>query len=95
MITAVSLGCGYPSSSIRTSVCSARFWLRRLLFTASSDAEGTLGGLVEVGRDIAQHIRRALELDVYAQMILCVHSTIQRANMKIVICTGQPAMVVF
>ena len=26
------------------------------------DAEGTLGGLVEVGRDISQHIRRALEL---------------------------------
>ena len=63
MVTAVSLGCGYPSSSIRERVFALPdSGYGVLLFTASSDAEGTLGGLVEVGRDISQHIRRALEL---------------------------------
>jgi len=32
------------------------------LYTGSSDAEGTLGGLIEVGRRIAGSIRGALEL---------------------------------
>ncbi len=63
LVTAVSLGCGYPSSSIRERVFALPdSGYGVLLFTASSDAEGTLGGLVEVGRDIAQHVRRALEL---------------------------------
>jgi hypothetical protein len=33
-----------------------------LLHTGSSDAEGTLGGLIEVGRRIHEHIQAALEL---------------------------------
>ena len=33
-----------------------------LLYTGGSDAEGTLGGLVEVGRRIADILRSALEL---------------------------------
>jgi hypothetical protein len=33
-----------------------------LVYTGSSDAEGTLGGLVEAGRNIRRHILRALEL---------------------------------
>ena len=33
-----------------------------LLYTASSDAEGTLGGLVQAGRRIAEFVRLALEL---------------------------------
>ena len=32
-----------------------------LIYTVSSDAEGTLGGLVEVGRRIAEVIRAALD----------------------------------
>ncbi|MDE0555329.1 MAG: hypothetical protein OXI24_13995, partial [Candidatus Poribacteria bacterium] len=31
-----------------------------LIYTGSSDSEGTLGGLVETGRRFAEHLRRAL-----------------------------------
>lgn len=63
MVTAVSLECGYPASSIRERIFAipdAGYGI--LLFTATSDAEGTLGGLVQVGRRIHEHIRNALEL---------------------------------
>ena len=33
-----------------------------LLYTGTPGSEGTLGGLVEVGRDIAHHLRRAAEM---------------------------------
>jgi hypothetical protein len=33
-----------------------------LLYTGSPDSEGTLGGLVEIGRKIDQHLRNAIEL---------------------------------
>ena len=33
-----------------------------LLYTGAGGSEGTLGGLVEVGRDIESHLQRALEL---------------------------------
>lgn len=63
LITAVSLECGYPASSIRERIYAipeAGYGI--LLFTATSDAEGTLGGLVQVGRRIHEHVRNALEL---------------------------------
>ncbi|MHB8898343.1 MAG: DrmB family protein, partial [Thermoguttaceae bacterium] len=63
LITAVALECGYPASSIRERIYalpSAGYGL--LLYTGSPDAEGTLGGLVEVGRRIHEHIQAALEL---------------------------------
>ena len=62
LITAVSLECGYPASSIRERIYSVpEIGYGVLLYTGSSDAEGTLGGLVEVGRRIHDHIRTALE----------------------------------
>ncbi len=62
LITAVSLGCGYPASSIRERIYALRgAGYGILLYTASSDAEGTLGGLVEVGRRIGQYLDEALE----------------------------------
>jgi hypothetical protein len=62
LITAVSLECGYPASSIRERVYAGAGGFGILLYTASPDAEGTLGGLVEAGRRVAQHLRAALEL---------------------------------
>jgi hypothetical protein len=54
--------CGYPASSIReriyVDVENGRFGL--LLYTASSDAEGTLGGLVTQARHIGSHLAVAL-----------------------------------
>ena len=59
LITEVALDCGYPASSIRERVY-ARAGFGILLHTGSPDAEGTLGGLVEVGRRIGQHLEAAL-----------------------------------
>jgi hypothetical protein len=62
LITAVSLECGYPASSIRERIYSGSTGYGVLLYTGSPDAEGTLGGLVEIGRRIGQHLKVALEL---------------------------------
>lgn len=62
LITAVSLECGYPASSIRERVYATESGYGILLYTGSSDAEGTLGGLVEAGRNITRHLDNALEL---------------------------------
>jgi len=63
LITTVALECGYPASSIRERIYALPdTGYGVLLYTGSSDAEGTLGGLVEVGRRIANTIRTALDL---------------------------------
>jgi hypothetical protein len=62
LLTAISLECGYPASSLRERVYAMDGRYGLLVFTGSSDAEGTLGGLVEAGRSIQRHVRRALEL---------------------------------
>jgi hypothetical protein len=63
LITAVALECGYPASSIMERVYAVpQVGYGVLLYTASSDAEGTLGGLVQAGRRIAGFVRSALEL---------------------------------
>lgn len=63
LLTEVSLECGYPASSIRERIYAIPdVGYGILLFTATSDAEGTLGGLVQVGRSIHVHLRNALEL---------------------------------
>jgi len=67
LMTAVSLDCGYPASSLRERIYALpaegtlpdRYGI--LIFTGSSDAEGTLGGLVEAARRIKDFVRRALE----------------------------------
>lgn len=63
LLTAVSLECGYPASSIRERIYSIPgVAYGVLLYTGTSDAEGTLGGLIEVGRRIHEHVRNALEM---------------------------------
>ena len=62
LITEISLECGYSSSAIRERIYgSERTGYGILLYTGSSDSEGTLGGLVEAGRRIAQQVHNALE----------------------------------
>ncbi len=74
LITAISLECGYPASSIREriycyrdesddpeeAVSKSRAGI--LLYTGTPGSEGTLGGLVEVGRSIITHLQRAAEM---------------------------------
>jgi hypothetical protein len=63
LLTSVSLECGYPASSIRERIYSIPdVGYGVLLYTGTSDAEGTLGGLIQVGRQIHNHIRNALEM---------------------------------
>jgi len=69
LITAISLECGYPASSLRERIyapvpdrndMTGCYGL--LIFTGSSDAQGTLGGLVYAARDIKRHLARACQL---------------------------------
>ena len=63
LITAVAMECGYPASSIRERIYALpRIGYGVLLYTGTSDSEGTLGGLIQVGRRIHEHIQSALEL---------------------------------
>lgn len=58
--------CGYPATSIRERIyvddALGHFGL--LLYTASPDAEGTLGGLVQQARYIEDHLTQALRMGV-------------------------------
>ena len=62
LIQSLSMRCGYPAASIRerifVDVHGERYAL--LLYTASPDAEGTLGGLVQEARRIEAHLQHAL-----------------------------------
>lgn len=67
LMTAISLDCGYPASSLRERIYALdedtggkRYGV--LIYTGSSDAEGTLGGLVEAARRISSFVRKALEI---------------------------------
>jgi len=62
LITAVSLECGYAASSIRERVYVGESGYGILLYTGTPDAEGTLGGLVQVGRKLGDHLENALAL---------------------------------
>jgi hypothetical protein len=62
LITSMSLECGYSSSSIRERVYAGEGGYGILLYTGSSDAEGTLGGLVQLGPSIGEHLKSALDM---------------------------------
>ncbi len=62
LIQSLAMRCGYPASSIRERIYvdpgAGRFGV--LLYTASTDADGTLGGLVQEARHIEAHLSSAL-----------------------------------
>lgn len=63
LINAISLECGYPASSIKERIYANREQgYGILLYTASSDSHGTLGGLADAARSIGHYLRAALEL---------------------------------
>lgn len=62
LITAVSLECGYSASAIRERVYVGSAGSGVLLYTAAPGAEGSLGGLVEVGKRLDRYLRLALDL---------------------------------
>lgn len=67
LLSAISLECGYAASSIRERIYCAPSnaplpMAAILLSTGTSGAEGTLGGLVEQGRALREHLRHAYDL---------------------------------
>jgi len=74
LISAVALECGYSATSIRERIYATDAGYGILLYTGGSDAEGTLGGLVEVGRRLAKSgdaLEAALDLGR-----LCAHDPV-------------------
>lgn len=79
--SAVSLECGYSASSIRERIYFGDSGYGILLHTGTPDSEGTLGGLVQVGRKIEQHLRNALELGrLCSNDPVCAQHTPQNAH---------------
>jgi hypothetical protein len=65
LLTAISLECGYAASAIRERIYSQvgeSAMAGVLLGTGTTGTEGTLGGLVEEGRQIQHHLREAWDL---------------------------------
>ncbi len=63
LVTSISLECGYPASSIRERIYAIPdVGFGVLLFTGTTDAEGTLGGLIQAGRRIHEHVHNALTM---------------------------------
>lgn len=60
LMTEIALDCGYPASALRERVYASEGNYGILIYTGSSDSEGTLGGLVEAGRRFPEYLRRAL-----------------------------------
>ena len=61
LITSISLECGYSASAIRERVYAGDSGYGILLYTGSSGSEGTLGGLLQIGRKLEHHLLTALE----------------------------------
>jgi hypothetical protein len=74
LITSVALDCGYAASSIRERIYVGDEGCGVLLYTASPDAEGTLGGLVEAADRMAQYLGQALDYGrLCANDPVCAH----------------------
>jgi hypothetical protein len=64
LIQSLAMRCGYAASSIRERIYAdstgGRFGI--LLYTGTSDSEGTLGGLVQQARHLEDHLANALRM---------------------------------
>jgi hypothetical protein len=76
LIQSLSTRCGYPASSIRERIYADRAAERYgiLLYTASPDADGTLGGLVQQARHLEGHLVDALRVAAFCSNDpICAH----------------------
>lgn len=69
LLTAISLECGYAASAIRERIYCGKGtggagpdMAAVMLLTGTTGSEGTLGGLVEEGRRLRDHLREAWDL---------------------------------
>lgn len=81
LMSSLSLTCGYAASALRERIyCAPRDaalpMAAILISTGSAGAEGTLGGLVEEGRRLEQHLYNALEpARLCSSDPVCAHHT--------------------
>jgi Domain of unknown function (DUF1998) len=63
LLTQIALECGYPAASLRERVYALpeKGMFGVLIPTGTSGADGTLGGLVETGRRMGDHLSAAIE----------------------------------
>ena len=62
LITEIALDCGYSASAIKERIYAmVGQGYGILLFTSTTGSEGSLGGLVNLGHTIENHLRRALQ----------------------------------
>jgi hypothetical protein len=74
LIQSLSMRCGYPASSIRERIYADAERFGILLYTGSSDAEGTLGGLVQEARHLEDHLAQALRMSALCSNDpICAH----------------------
>lgn len=87
LIGSLSMRCGYPASSIRERIyvdpTEDRYGI--LLYTGSPDSEGTLGGLVQQGRHLGEHLDHALD-----SASLCSNDPICAAHVAGTSMEGRP-----
>src|SRR5690606_17904978 len=67
LISSISLSCGYSAASLVERIYCAPAtdptpMAAILIMTGSPGSEGTLGGLVEQGRDLRRHLQHAFDL---------------------------------
>lgn len=67
LMSAISLECGYSASSLRERIYCAPHqdsypMAGLLISTGTPGSEGTLGGLVQEGRSLLRHLRRAFDM---------------------------------
>jgi hypothetical protein len=60
LIQQIALECGYPLTSLKERVYAIGGRYGILIYTSSSDADGTLGGLVNSGRRVVEHLAAAV-----------------------------------
>jgi hypothetical protein len=62
LLTTLALECGYATTSLSERIYALpEEGYGILIYTSSTGSEGTLGGLVEAGRNIHRHVKAALE----------------------------------
>lgn len=66
LITAIALECGFPATSLRERIYAAagsKYGI--LIHTGSAGSEGTLGGVVAAGRNLAMHLKSAVTAGMF------------------------------
>jgi hypothetical protein len=61
LITTISLECGYSASAIKERIYVSDAGYGILLYTGTTGSEGTLGGLIEIGKKIESYLEKAIE----------------------------------